>query len=120
MRNYILNPETLLYEIKEVSLKSRLFKGLLLFVGSVLLAAAYFWVVTSVAGVELPKTVFLKAQKSEWQTRIEAMNTRLDRLEGELNAFQVRDDDIYRSVYGMNEIPGQLRNAGLAGSIPTR
>ena len=40
MRNYILNPETLLYEIKEVSLKSRLFKGLLLFVGSVLLAAA--------------------------------------------------------------------------------
>ena len=39
MRNYILNPETLLYEIKEVSLKSRLFKGLLLFVGSVLLAA---------------------------------------------------------------------------------
>ena len=116
MRNYILNPETLLYEIKEVSLKSRLFKGLLLFVGSVLLAAAYFWVVTSVAGVELPKTGFLKAQKSEWQTRIEAMNTRLDRLEGELNAFQVRDDDIYRSVYGMNEIPGQLRNAGLGGS----
>ncbi|MGN0201329.1 MAG: M23 family metallopeptidase [Candidatus Cryptobacteroides sp.] len=116
MRNYILNPETLLYEIKEVSLKSKILKGLLLFAGSVLLAIAYFWLVTAVAGVELPKTVFLKAQRSAWQTRVEAMNTRLDLLEGALDAFQVRDDDIYRSVYGMNEIPGQIRFAGLGGS----
>lgn len=116
MRNYVLNPETLLYEIKEASLKSKVFKGLLLFVGSVLLAAAYFWLVTSVAGIQLPKTVFLKARQAEWQTRLETMNTRLGRLEGELDAFQVRDDDIYRSVYGMNEIPGQIRNMGLGGS----
>lgn len=115
MRNYVLNPETLLYEIKEASLKSKFFKGFLLFAGSVLLAAVYIWLVTSVAGIELPKTTFLKAQRSRWISRMEVMNSRLDRYEEVLDAIEVRDEDIYRSVFGMNEIPASVRNAGIGG-----
>ena len=47
MGKYILNPETLLYEIKEVSLKSKVFKGVLLFAGSVAMAVLYLWLFTS-------------------------------------------------------------------------
>ena len=77
MGKYILNPETLLYEIKEVSLKSKVFKGILLFVGSVAMAVLYLWLFTSVLGYDLPKTVFLNAEHARWDAKIDLMNTKL-------------------------------------------
>jgi len=115
MGKYILNPETLLYEIKEVSLKSKVFKGLLLFAGSVAMAVLYIWLFTSVLGYDLPKTAFLKAEHARWDARIDLMNTKLDRYAEILDALRVRDDDIYRSIFGMNEIPAGVREAGIGG-----
>jgi len=115
MGKYILNPETLLYEMKEVSLKSKVFKGLLLFAGSVAMAALYIWLFTSVLGYDLPKTAFLKAERARWDARMDLMNTKLDRCEESIEALRVRDDDIYRSIFGMNEIPAGVRNAGIGG-----
>lgn len=115
MGKYILNPETLLYEMKEVSLKSKVFKGLLLFAGSVAMAVLYIWLFTSVLGYDLPKTAFLKAERTRWDARMDLMNTKLDRCEESIEALRVRDDDIYRSIFGMNEIPAGVRNAGIGG-----
>lgn len=115
MRNYILNPETLLYEIKEASLRSKLFKVLLLLAGSIALALLYIWVFTSVLGMDLPKTAILKAEKARWDAKIDVLNSHLDRYESNLDALQVRDDDIYRSIFGMNEIPASVRMAGIGG-----
>lgn len=115
MGKYILNPETLLYEMKEVSLKSKVFKGLLLFAGSVAMAVLYICLFTSVLGYDLPKTAFLKAERARWDARMDLMNTKLDRCEESIEALRVRDDDIYRSIFGMNEIPAGVRNAGIGG-----
>lgn len=115
MGKYILNPETLLYEMKEVSLKSKVFKGLLLFAGSVAMAVLYIWLFTSVLGYDLPKTAFLKAERARWDARMDLMNTKLDRCEESIETLRVRDDDIYRSIFGMNEIPAGVRNAGIGG-----
>lgn len=115
MGKYILNPETLLYEMKVVSLKSKVFKGLLLFAGSVAMAVLYIWLFTSVLGYDLPKTAFLKAERARWDARMDLMNTKLDRCEESIEALRVRDDDIYRSIFGMNEIPAGVRNAGIGG-----
>ena len=115
MRKYILNPETLMYEIKDASLKSKLFKGLMLLVGSIALAVVYLWFFTSVLGLDLPKTAFLKAEKARWDAKLDVLNTRLDRYESNLQALQIRDDDIYRSIFGMNEIPAAVRAAGAGG-----
>ena len=115
MGKYILNPETLLYEIKEVSLRSKVFKGLLLFAGSLAMAVLYLWLFTSVLGYDLPKTVFLKAEHARWDAKIDLMNTKLDRYSETLEALRVRDDDIYRSIFGMNEIPAGVRDAGVGG-----
>lgn len=115
MGKYILNSETLLYEMKEVSLKSKVFKGLLLFAGSVAMAVLYIWLFTSVLGYDLPKTAFLKAERARWDARMDLMNTKLDRCEESIEALRVRDDDIYRSIFGMNEIPAGVRNAGIGG-----
>ena len=115
MRKYILNPETLLYEIKEASLRSKLLKWLLLLAGSLALSVLYLWVFTSVLGMDLPKTALLKAEKARWDARISLMNSRLDRYESNLDESRIRDDDIYRSIYGMNEIPMSVRTAGIGG-----
>lgn len=115
MRKYELNPETLIYEIKEVSLKHRILKGCLLFACSLILAFLYAWLFTSVLGYDLPKTALLKAENAKWSGKMDIMNTHLDRYEEALAAFQVRDDDVYRSIFGMDEIPPDVRNAGIGG-----
>ena len=96
-------------------MKSKVFKGLLLFAGSVAMAALYIWLFTSVLGYDLPKTAFLKAERARWDARMDLMNTKLDRCEESIEALRVRDDDIYRSIFGMNEIPAGVRNAGIGG-----
>lgn len=115
MRKYVLNPETLIYEIKEVSLKHKILKSFLLFAGSVGLAFLYAWLFSSVLGYDLPKTALLKAENAKWSGKMDIMNTHLDRYEEALNAFQVRDDDVYRSIFGMDEISADVRNAGIGG-----
>ena len=115
MGKYILNSETLLYEIKEESLKSKVFKKLLLFAGGLAMSVLYFWLFTSVLGFDLPKAAILKAEHARWVARIDLMNTKLDRYEETLEIFRVRDDDIYRSIFGMDEIPAGVREAGIGG-----
>jgi murein DD-endopeptidase MepM/ murein hydrolase activator NlpD len=65
--------------------------------------------------MDLPKTALLKAEMARWDARIDLMNSRLDRYESNLDALRIRDDDIYRSIFGMNEIPASIRTAGIGG-----
>lgn len=90
-------------------------KSVLLFAGSLGMAVLYFWIYTSVLGFELPKTALLKKKNAEWSSRMEVLNRQLDRYDEDLEALQMRDDDIYRSIFGMNEIPQEVRNAGFGG-----
>lgn len=112
MRNNHLRPAAFLTELKETSLKLKFFRGGVLVVGSVLMAVFYVWFFTSVLGHDMPKVAFLKAERSRWLSRMEVMNSRLDRCEQELDAFRMRDEEIYRSVFGLNEIPSSVRDGG--------
>ena len=97
------------------STRMRMLKSMLYFVGSLMMAAFYFWIYTSVLGFELPKTVLLKKSNAQWSSKVEVLNSQLDMYEETLEALQMRDDDIYRSIFGMNEIPSAVRNAGFGG-----
>lgn len=114
-RRYIFNKETLTYEVVRQSRRSRVFKTLTLFAVSLLLAVFYFWIYVSVLGLEPPKTALLKKSNAEWSSRIEVLNRQLDQYNEDLTSLQMRDDDIYRSIFGMNEIPAAVRNAGFGG-----
>ncbi len=115
MQKYILNPETLLVEIKEVSLKHKVAAGLLLLVGSFAVAVFYCWLLTSVLGFDLPKTALLKAENARWKAKVSILENQLDRYDETLEALKIRDEDVYRSIFGMNEIPDEVRNAGAGG-----
>ncbi len=114
-RKYKLNPETLLYEIEKVSAKSRVLKLLMLVVLSLALSCGYLWVFTSVLGFELPKTVWLKKVNARWVSKMELMNKQMDIYDETLQGLSIRDDEIYRNIFGMNEIPAEVRNAGFGG-----
>lgn len=75
----------------------------------------YMWVYVSVLGLDLPKTAILKRQNADWNTRIDQMSQQLDRYDALLSMLEVRDNRIYRSVYGLDEIPPSVRLAGLEG-----
>ena len=111
---YILNPQTLRLEKKKN--KHRLLKTLIVFAAGAVIFALYMWIYASVLGKDLPKTAVLRRQNADWQSRVEQMEARLDRDEEALSLLEVRDDRIYRSVYGMDEIPMAVRGAGISGS----
>lgn len=90
-------------------------KLLLVVVSSIVLFLLYMWFYVSVLGLDLPKTAILKRRNADWSTRMDRLSQQLDRHEELLNLLEVRDNRIYRSVYGMDEIPAEVRNAGFGG-----
>ena len=115
IRKYTFNPKTLSYEVKKRSRKSQILRSIAILAGSLVLSSVYLCIYVSVLGWELPKTVKLKKENAEWCSRMEVMDRQLDRYDEALKALQMRDDDIYRSIFGMHEIPSEVRNAGFGG-----
>lgn len=89
---------------------------LLTFLGiTLVLSFLYFWIYTSVFDFDSPKMALLKKKNAELISRVEVLNHQLDRHDEQLEALQMRDDGIYRSIFGMNSIPLEVRNAGFGG-----
>lgn len=114
-KRYVFNSKTLSYEVKRRSKKSRFFRSLMLLAVSLGMAVFYFWLYAYVLDLEPPKTALLKKKNAEWCSRVEMLNRKLDESSEALTSLQMRDDDIYRSIFGMNEIPSEVRNAGFGG-----
>ena len=75
---YRLNPETLLYEMEKVPMRTRVGKVMLFVVLSLAIFLLYLWLYVGVLGWELPKTTILRKRNAEWQSRIEMLSRRLD------------------------------------------
>lgn len=116
MTKYVYNPETLMYEPKDERKGHKIVRHILLAVLAVGLAALYLWLYLFVFKFELPKTAMLKKEHAKWESRMDLLDSRLDLYEHTLEAIEERDDFVYRSLYGLGEIPSQIRRAGLAGA----
>ena len=91
------------------------FRITLSLIGGALLSVFYVWLYVGVLGLELPKTIFLRGKNARWSSRVAVMNASMDATEEVLDGLEVRDERIYRSLFGMNEIPSQVREAGIWG-----
>ena len=114
IEKYILDPETLVVELREEK-RYRGWKILAVVVSALLLFFLYLWIYVSLFGLDLPKTALLKRRNADWNSRLERLDARQDQDEEILSLLAVRDDRIYRSVYGMDEIPAATRSAGIGG-----
>ena len=99
-RKYRLNPQTLLYETERVPLATRLSWIAGFVAGSLLLSFFWFWIYSSVLGLESPKTLVLKKQNARWTSRVEQMDRRLDATETTLEGLRIPE----------------VRNAGFGGT----
>ena len=89
--------------------RSRVYRTAFLFAVSIVMTGLYAHIYVSVLGLDLPKTAILKKKNAEWCSKIEVLDRHLDECDATLSALQMRDDDIYRSIFGMNEIPAEVR-----------
>lgn len=80
-----------------------------------LLFVLYMVVWVTLLGGTSPKTNLLRSRNIVWHERYADIGRRLDRCEDQMAQLEVRDDRIYRSVYGMDEVPQAVRRAGLGG-----
>ena len=105
MPKYVFNPESLIYEPAQ----EPRYKHLLRIALGVLVAAGlcmlYFWIYTSVLGWDLPKTISLKRENAEWQSRIDLVNRQLDRYGTTIEMVEERDVNVYRTIYGLAALP---------------
>ncbi|MCQ2140311.1 MAG: M23 family metallopeptidase [Bacteroidales bacterium] len=117
IKGYTLNPETLLFEqLKKVPLRRKFLKSMLLFLGSIALALLYFWIYTSVLKFDTPKTAILKWQNTSWNSKLEVLNANLDGYDDMLQGLETRDAEVYRSIFGLNDIPQELLHSGIASA----
>jgi len=107
--------DTLAHEAVKAPRRRPFLRTLAFLLTSVVFYVFCFWIYNGVLGLEKPKTYFLKRKNAEWTARVDLLDHRLDQYEETLNSLAQRDNDVYRSVFGMNEIPDGVRNAGIVG-----
>lgn len=116
MHKYVYNPETLMYEAKDESRTHRIIRRILLVVCGIGLVIFYLWLYVGVFRFELPKTAVLKKQHARWEARMQVLERQLELCDNTLGAIEDRDNYVYRSIYGLNEIPVIIRNSAPSSS----
>jgi len=114
-KKYKFNPETLNFEYQKEIFAKRFFKGFSLFLLSIVVFIGYFFIYTSVLGYELPKTSLLKKQSAVWHSKLDMISSKLEENQNTLYELQLRDNNLYRPIFGMEEISQDVRNAGFGG-----
>ena len=114
-KKYVLNPETLTVDVRE---QTHIYgwQVALVTTAGLILFLLFMWLQVGGTRQDLPKTAILRRRNAEWNARIDLMSQQLDRYEELLVMLEERDDRIYRSVYGLDEIPKVVRNSGLGGA----
>ena len=108
---YVFNPITLQYEVREEPRYTRYVRTALTIAVAAGLCVLYFWLYTSVLGWDLPKTARLKKENARWQSKIAVAERQMDIMEETLEGIEERDDNVYRSIFGMNVIPAEVKAA---------
>lgn len=114
-KQYLFNPETLSYEIKKVPLRKRLSKVLIAFASGLACFLLYFYLYTWVLGFKTPKTVILESRNAELIEKMNYLNQRIGETNNILAELQMRDNLVYRPIFGMDEISNDVREAGFGG-----
>lgn len=114
-KRYSLNLKTLAIEEAGVSSARRIARCLLLFALSLVTTGAYFFAYLMIVGPQTPKEYFLEKKNAGLASELDMVNSRLDEYGRRLDILEERDNVVYRSIFGMEEIPSDVREAGYGG-----
>ena len=112
---YIFNQQTQSYEIDRRSVRSAFYKTGGILLGGLALFLLYFFVFTRTLGLDTPKTLLLERQNRILTEQLALLDGRIDADDQQLQELALRDNLVYRPVFGMEEVPAARREAGLGG-----
>ena len=116
-KHYVLNRETLDYDVvKQPSTFQRYLKTVLLYVFSSISGFVLsLYLITDVFELKTPKRLLVERNAKEWHSKLDLQQRRLESASAALADMENRDNSLYRSVFGMEKIPEDIRNAGYGG-----
>ena len=112
---YIFNQQTQSYEIDRRSVRAAFYKAGGILLGGLALFLLYFFVFTRTLGLDTPKTLLLERQNRILTEQLALLDGRIDADDQQLQELALRDNLVYRPVFGMEEVPAARREAGLGG-----
>ena len=113
-KSYIFNEETRSYEIDRRSIRSPLLKTGVTLVAGLALFLLYFFIYNELLGHDTPKELLLKSRNEALAAQIARLGDRFESEEQELRDLALRDNLVYRPVFGMAEIPLETREAAFS------
>lgn len=112
---YRFNPETLQYEEVRIPVSRKLFKVGIAALAGLGLFVFYTYLFTGLLGFEAPKTTLLKRQNAECRSKLEVLAERYEEKNDILKELQMRDNTVYRPIFGMDSLSTDVREAGFGG-----
>jgi len=110
---YKFNPESLSFDRVKLGIRAIFFRFLAYFTGSVLIALAY-WVVFA-AFFDSPKEKLLLREIEQMTIQYDLIKREMGNIENVLTDLQKTDDNLYRTIFEAEPIPGTLREGGVGG-----
>ena len=110
---YKFNTDSLNFVKETVPLKRVLWRGFGFFLLSIFISTAYFFIYSLF--FDTPAERIIKREQQEMLMNFELLNKKSEIIEKTLSDIQLRDDNIYRTVFEADPIPQSIRQAGIGG-----
>ncbi|MBO4842316.1 MAG: M23 family metallopeptidase [Bacteroidales bacterium] len=113
---YIYNEQTQAFEVDRLSARATVYKSMAVLLGGISCFLVYFFVFIQARGNASPKELLLQRDNRALAEQIGMLEGRIETQDAVLLDLSLRDNLVYRPVFGMEEIPAEERNAGLGGA----
>lgn len=109
----VFNKQTLSFEVKTESLIVSLLRRFAYGAGVALTSSAIVMLLFLAFGSPRLASIHQKYEGAVAEVMVIA--DRIDKLDRDLSSLAFRDEGVYRTIFGMEEIPSSVRNAGFGG-----
>lgn len=113
-KKYLLDKKEIIYKEYKLSFAQKLARFSLFLIASIILATAYGFAFKHFFGS--PKEKRLQSELQEIRLKYQLLEKDFETIEGELDDIAAAEDNIYRPVFDMEQIPASFRQSGYGGT----
>ena len=112
-KRYYFNPDTLRYELRQVSLRHRVLHSTVTFMAVAVLGVCLMLVFTSI--FDTPRSRALRRKQQDFQLQFTMLAEQTAAAEHRLALVEARDNNLYRTIFEADTIPQTIREGGVGG-----
>ncbi len=111
---YRFNPETLVFEKVNINIKQKLFKSFKYIFSTMFFAIIIYFLYAFC--IDTPKVKHFKKENNQLIAQYEILNNKIIVIDSVFKSVQEQDDNIYRTIFGIDPLPSTIRDAGFGGT----